>query len=639
MPIQFKTQDPSTVQNAKDSNHLNVFIDSNDGLMKNKDSSGTITAIGGGSPGGSDGYLQYNNSGSFAASGIRHSDSTGLYGDYGFSQGYTFNCGQAVIFQNASEVKLVDGDGAGTELMKNDGGSIVWKTTDATSAPTLSINPGNSSSNGADLWVQAGSSSSNNGGSLHLKSGSGDIENGDVITEARNVQTYASSILSFNAGGSIYFNTVDCSALGGGGTPGQVLSLASDDPALLWVDASGGQTPWTSDVDSAGYNLNNAVNILGQTRSTLRLASNNVSGVAAFIDMYSDITGIRMDTSGATGDISLNAGGEINLTASSSIVYNNDINLNSNQLNNVAAVRAPSGANLYLGDDTLSEKIVIYPADRIEINSNNAGDIYFIPGTDKDIYFRQSNSDAQQKFNIPTGGDNGKVLTYDSSGNQMIWADGGGGNPLSSNLDCAVNGIVNTSYLQLYHNSTNEIQISAGHDFNDLPALQIQDLVNSKVINLCFERYDGTAAQEGDVLTWKSSLSEAHFEAPSGGGSGVANPMTEDLDVSTYTIKSTSGNDLHLQASDDLYCNFSGSLYFNGIDGSALIGSSGDNGKSLGFDHANQKLIWKDPGSAIADASTGSLTLLTDVITATNELRTKLNAALAVLRDYKIIAT
>lgn len=48
MPIQFKTQDPSTVQNAKDSNHLNVFIDSNDGLMKNKDSSGTVTTVGSG---------------------------------------------------------------------------------------------------------------------------------------------------------------------------------------------------------------------------------------------------------------------------------------------------------------------------------------------------------------------------------------------------------------------------------------------------------------------------------------------------------------------------------------------------------------------------------------------------------------
>lgn len=48
MPIQFKTQIPSTVQNAEDSTYLNVFIDSNDGLMKTKDNTGIVAIVGNG---------------------------------------------------------------------------------------------------------------------------------------------------------------------------------------------------------------------------------------------------------------------------------------------------------------------------------------------------------------------------------------------------------------------------------------------------------------------------------------------------------------------------------------------------------------------------------------------------------------
>lgn len=46
----------------------------------------------------------------------------------------------------------------------------------------------------------------------------------------------------------------------------------------------------------------------------------------------------------------------------------------------------------------------------------------------------------------------------------------------------------------------------------------------------------------------------------------------------------------------------------------------------------------KPAQAAITDTSAGTLTLLTDVITATNELRVKVNAILAALRAAGIIA-
>lgn len=384
MPIELKTISSGSVENASDTSHFVLFIDSADSSVKLKDNSGTVTSVGGG---GSDnpwtedhsaagysltnlinlkyGYTQIqlwandpsNNDLFLATSDGSRANATLSTQDLKFNTGGTIYFNTNIGVGYTPFILPTSGDDGKYLMFDDSGNQMIWQT--GGGGGSQSPWTGNIDADSHDL---------NNVGNINLYS-SGNIigGNGNVFVKAGDTSN-AGGFLFFSSGlnaGPFYFNDIPFIPPTSGDDT-KVLTYDLGGNQMIWASGGGSDTPWTEDHYSNTYKLTST--------TTTTIESQN-------------------------GEINLNSQGNI-------YVQPGNYGLN-------------SSAMLYFN---VPNNVVANCAD---FKFNARGNIYF-------------NVDSN-KYTVASGADDGKVLTYDLGSDSLIWATptGGSQTPWASDIDAA----------------------------------------------------------------------------------------------------------------------------------------------------------------------------------------------------------